>query len=557
MTEITKDLELKFDPQTIKHLGLKMYSTLPPALAELISNAYDADASQVTIKLIEGDSNVRSIQIIDNGDGLTYDEINDKFLVIGRNRRMEDGDAPSKKFSRKPTGKKGLGKLALFGLANTITIRTVKAGVLNEFVLDWEKLSSSIGVYKPEVKVVNQPVKNPAGTTITLEHLKRVTSFDATSLADSLSRIFIFDNNFNVKIETSNGDKITIDNRRKYTTIKREFDWSIASDPYIPKDSKYQGKIAGKLITAEKPLSPQSGLRGVTLFSRGKLVNMPEFFSNSTSSHFFQYLTGWLNVDFIDEIDEDVISTNRQSLDWENDEMKRLREFLSGIISQINQEWRKKRKEKKKAILIEQLSSGTGIDTKQWLSTMPVDVQTTTQNIIDALEEEDTTPETYVPVIKWIHTLIPEYPTYHWRHLHSAVQEKSREYYTKKDYYHAFSETMKRYIDAVRKKSTSTVTPDESMMGHVFSDKTNNDVLSIIGDYKKQDGTDFSPDTIKNIQSGQQHLSQGVVAGGRNPLSHEEITELNQSDLFSESDCLDFLSLLSHLFKRLDNSKKV
>jgi hypothetical protein len=92
-------------------------------------------------------------------------------------------------------------------------------------------------------------------------------------------------------------------------------------------------------------------------------------------------------------------------------------------------------------------------------------------------------------------------------------------------------------------------------MGRVFSES--NEVLSVIGNYKKSDGTNFSRDTVKNIQNGQQHLSQGIVVGGRNPLSHEEISELHHSDLFSESDCLDFLSLLSHLFKRLDNSVKV
>jgi uncharacterized protein (TIGR02391 family) len=558
-----KDLELKFDPQTINHLGLKMYSTLPPALAELISNAYDADASQVTVKLVEGDQNTRAIIITDDGDGLSYNEINDKFLVIGRNRRMDDGDKPSKKFLRKPTGKKGLGKLALFGVANTITIRTIQAGFLNEFILDWEKLSKATGVYKPEATIVNKNVTDGNGTTILLQKLKRVTPFDMESLADSLSRIFIFDDNFKLTIETSPDNKTTIDNKRKYKTINKEFEWIINAEPYIPNKSDYYGKIDGELITAEKPLSPQSGLRGITLFSRGKLVNLPEFFSNSTSSHFFQYLTGWLNVDFIDEFEEDVISTNRQSLDWENPDIKKLKDFLSGIISQINLDWRKKRKEKKRKekkeqALKEQLSSGTGIDTEKWLSTMSADVKNTTQNIIDTLGGEDTTPETFVPVIKLIHTLIPEYPYYHWRHLHETVQQKSKDYYEDKNYYTAFLEVMKKYILAVRDKSGKSISDiphDENMMANVFS--LENRILSVIGDYKKQDGTLFSSDTIKNIQNGQQHLSQGVVAGGRNPLSHEEIDELNKSDLFSENDCLDFLSLLSHLFKRLDNSKKV
>jgi hypothetical protein len=89
-------------------------------------------------------------------------------------------------------------------------------------------------------------------------------------------------------------------------------------------------------------------------------------------------------------------------------------------------------------------------------------------------------------------------------------------------------------------------------MGSVF--KEQDGILKVIGEYKKRDGGNFSDDTHTNVQSGQQHLSQGIVAGGRNPLSHEEIIELKISGLFSECDCLDMLSLLSHLFKRLDNS---
>jgi uncharacterized protein (TIGR02391 family) len=554
MEKQLRELELKFDPQTIKHLGLKMYSTLPPAIAELISNAYDADASEVFIRLKEEDGRPKEIFVIDNGDGLSYDEINDKFLVIGRNRRLDEGDKPSKKYKRKPTGKKGLGKLALFGLANTIIIRTIKDNTLNEFVLDWEKLSQATGIYKPDATIINKSTVDDNGTTITLQKLKRATSFNALSLADSLSRFFIFDDNFKVSIETAAGDKIIVTNKRKYETINREFEWNIGTEPYIPSGSEYSGKVNGELITAEKPLSPQSGLRGVTLFSRGKLVNMPEFFSNSASSHFFQYLTGWFNIDFIDELEDDVISTNRQSLDWENPDMQNLRNFLSGIISQINQEWRKRRKEKKEKELSSQLSSATGIDTEKWLSTMPTNIQTTTQNIIEALGGEDTDPETFVPVMKLIHTLIPEYPFYHWRHLHAIVRDKSKMFYEQQNYYTAFLEAMKKYVSAVREKSGIKNASDFDVMGNIFS--WDRKILSVIGEYKKRDGSDFSPDTIKNIQSGQQHLSQGVVAGGRNPLSHEEITELNYSDLFSESDCLDFLSLLSHLFKRLENSKK-
>lgn len=63
-----------------------MYKTLPPVLAELISNAYDADATWVDIKLYD-ENPEKQIIITDNGHGMTFGEINDSFLVIGKNRR--------------------------------------------------------------------------------------------------------------------------------------------------------------------------------------------------------------------------------------------------------------------------------------------------------------------------------------------------------------------------------------------------------------------------------------------------------------------------------------
>ena len=541
--------EMSFDPQTIKHLGIRMYSMIAPALAEIISNAYDADATNAIITLTEKNGSPREIRIEDDGTGLSYDEINSKFLVIGRNRREDEGDIPSKKYNRLPTGKKGLGKLALFGLAKTITILTRQAGKQNQFVLDWDDLIAARGSYRPRATSINTDTSDADGTVITMTGLKRKTAFDFTGLADSLSRIFIFDTTFNLILESPSGDRISIDNKRKYSLLNIEFDWNIESSLLVPIESEYSGIMTGNLITAEKPITPSSGLRGITLFSRGKLVNAPEFFSSSTSSHFFQYLTGWISVDFIDLLDDDVISTNRQSIDWEHPEMESLRNFLSGIVSQVNADWRKKRKEKKDKDLKEK----TGIDTEKWIDTMPDDLKATTSQIIETLGGEDAL-EKFTPIIKALHEIVPEYPLLHWRHLHPVVQEKSKQYYINKDYYTAFIEATKKYVDSVKLKSGSDVTPDFNLMGAVFKEATGD--LDVIGNYKKQDGGEFTADTKKNIQSGQQHLSQGNIAGGRNPLSHEEINELKMSDLFSEKDCLDLLSLLSHLFKRLDNSVK-
>jgi len=242
--------EMRFDPQTINHLGLRMYSTLPPALAEIISNSYDADAENVSITLIEENGKPTEIIIADDGIGLSFGDIQDKFLIIGRNRR-DDGDEPSGKFKRLPTGKKGLGKLALFGLATTITLSTRHKGKLNEFVLDWDDLMLAKGVYHPRPIKIDESTKDKDGTLIKLTGLKRKSSFDFSGLANSLSRLFIFDDSFKVVIESPAGDRISLDNERKYKTLEKQFYWNLESTSLVPTDSEYSGKLSGELVLVQ------------------------------------------------------------------------------------------------------------------------------------------------------------------------------------------------------------------------------------------------------------------------------------------------------------------
>ncbi len=533
----TSPFEMRFDPQTIRHLGLRMYSTLAPALAEIISNSYDADATNVIVQLIEKDGIPEEIIVEDDGIGLSHEEINSKFLVIGRNRR-DEGDEPSSKHGRLPIGKKGLGKLALFGLAKTITITTVKEGKKNQFVLSWDDLMAATGSYRPKANMINEDTTDKDGTVVAMTDLKRKSPFDFKGLADSLSRTFLFDEGFNLLIKSPTGEAIHVDNKRKYDLIDAEFEWDLEADGFFVPGSEYSGKIRGKLITTEKPITPSSGLRGVTLFSRNKLVNAPEFFSGSTSSHFYQYLTGWISADFIDELDEDVISTNRQSIDWEHPEMAKLRRFLAEIVSRVSNEWRQKRKEKKKLRFHEE----TGIDTEAWVNTMPDDVKENTVKIIETLGGEDALDE-YTPVIKALHDIVPEYPLLHWRHLHEHLKERVRTYYTNQQYGDAASQGVQIYCEIIR-NLTSRIEDGCDLINRVFS--LNNGVPEI-------QLNDLITDSEKNIQEGQAHLSRGVIKGFRNPISHAPIDTVVPA-IFSEVDCLNILSLLSYLITRMDNA---
>lgn len=543
------EYELKFDPKTIEHLGVKMYSTLPPALAELISNAYDSDSDEVVIMLNAQNNSPISITVKDNGYGMSSKDIQEKFLVIGRDRRAEEGDQPSPKYGRLPTGKKGLGKLALFGLAKKIVIDTVKKGKRNRFELDWDKLLGAGSVYKPESLIQDQDTDKKDGTSISLKELKRKSGFNLESLADSLSKIFIVDDNFKIYLNGSDGKQVEITNERRYKQIEQQFVWD--KDSLELEEYEFIDEVKFSLITGKRPIKPSSGLRGITIFSRGKLVNAPEFFSCSTSSHFYQYLTGWIEADFIDLLDEDVISTNRQALNWEHEKMVEFKDWLSDLVLKVGASWREKRKNKKD----DDFMVETGIDKEKWFSTLPSDVKAPVELIVNMLSSDEGVDESYHPVVHAVHALAPEYPNLHWRHLHPEIQSASETGYINENYYSAFLEAAKRYANRIRDCSGNLNEQDLDLMGQVFGPEPEKALKVAVG-YFRANGNNFAKNTIKNIEGAQRKLSQGVVEGGRNIVAHEEQIDLSHSGLFSEKDCLDLLSLISHLMHRIEANKK-
>ena len=559
MADKKKELKLSFDPNTIEHLGIKMYSRIPNAIAELIANAYDAKANNVYVKLY--DTGDKRIEIWDDGHGMDFDEVNDKFLRIGRNRRKELATINSG--DRKATGKKGLGKLALFGLGDLIEITTIKKNSegSNEklkFTLNWEilKKTEQGEDYKPPFDSELCSPKDK-GTSIILTNLRDDEKFDKKDLAINLSRLFnCFDKNFRCFVSLNDDEAIEVNNELKFDNIDEELKWEFPEfSKNIDIDYENKGKIYGKIISTKKPLKDIP--RGITLFSNGRLVNAPEFFGHSESSHVFSYLTGWLNVDFIDNDKEDLIATDRQSLTWDIPDTKPLRQFLDTVIGKVAADWRIRRKKKKENTIKDE----TGIDIKEWPEKQPEEIKELLKAILSASATSSAMPtKKYLDLVTALYDLAPPNFYYHWRNLHDEIKNASEDDYIKPqpDYYRAFLEAAKRYANSVKTKSDyKEKNPSEqTMMSSVFgaSDKR---LLSVTQKYEEPSKISFNEATLSSIEEGQKFLSMGIVAGARNPISHEEIIHLKESNLFNEQDCLDALSLLSHLFRRLDDAEKI
>lgn len=146
-----EELVLTYAGNIVKHLGVQMYAGRPvPAIAELISNAWDADATKVDARFPldepwDPNNQQQFIQVSDNGNGMTWDMVRDAYLDVGRDRReVERTDrSPGDRLLQ---GRKGVGKLAGFGIADILEVQTVHKdtdSAVRKKVLLWFKLDLS------------------------------------------------------------------------------------------------------------------------------------------------------------------------------------------------------------------------------------------------------------------------------------------------------------------------------------------------------------------------------------------------------------------------------
>lgn len=355
-----KGFSINFDKNTIDHLGIKLYSSFPPVIAELISNSYDADAENVDVEI---DYITKSVKVIDDGHGMTHDELNNSFLVIGRNRREQTKNGLSKNKKRKVTGKKGLGKLAVFGIAKTIEVYSVCEGIENAFSINYDKLKATEnGKYFPETLIEYETTNKPNGTTVIIKEIKQKNITSISELAISLSsRFSFFDSDFIVNIKNKNNqeDFELVTKSLYFEALEKEFIWEFPRDfeDLIEKDANVkflkEKDVTGEIFTKSTPL--KSSECGFLLYARKKLASEHVFFNDRSNDRFNSYATGYFNIDFIDDSnDKDLISTARQSILWDEEEdVHKLKIGLDALTKKVENEWRKKRKEKKEEALEE------------------------------------------------------------------------------------------------------------------------------------------------------------------------------------------------------------
>ena len=370
--------EMRINLNVLNHLGIKLYSNVPAVLSEVVANSWDADASEVNIDI---DTAAGKIIITDNGHGMTLKDMNKKYLNVGYKRREDDlkqNLVRTLKHNRAIMGRKGIGKLSLFSIADTVEVQSVKGKEKNGFVMSTQKIEKQISAqggntYNPDSLPADKTTLDETGTAIVLTGLKkRVSKSTPDALKKRLARRFsiIGTKDFTVRI---NGVPVTIIDRDYFHKLQYLWHYGQGSEKYIdfcdsdkleyhePGDGRIEVKdedrakvqvsqVTGWIGTVKEAADVSAhddNLNKIVIMVRGKLAQEDILEDFTEGGLYTKYIIGEIHADFLD-IDEqdDIATSNRQEVIKDDPRYTALKDWVQAKLKNVESQWRHRRNKK-------------------------------------------------------------------------------------------------------------------------------------------------------------------------------------------------------------------
>ena len=415
--------EMSLSLNVLNHLGINLYSNIPAVLSEIVANSWDADASIVKIT-IEQDT----ITIEDNGCGMDVEDINRKFLYVGHRKREESKVSP--KFARAYMGRKGIGKLSMFSIADVIEVYSRKAKTDGSFdsnalrtktadieeKIKHDASSQSEGSYHPEELSFPENCISETGTKIVLSNLKKSTSsLTADYIRKRVARRFgIIGSLFNFSVIV-NGTEVSIEDREYYKKLSCIWYFGEESSNYAnnainaenkePVDNcivcnERQYKITGWIGSVDSAGDLKDGtenLNKIVIIVRGKVGQEDILSEYSEGGLYSKYLIGEINADFFDDDEqEDMATSNRQEYRQDDERFIALKEFIYAKLKYIQGKWTELRNESGEKKAIELLP-----DIQTWVSSLQGDDKAFAKKIFGKINQINADEDKKREIIKY------------------------------------------------------------------------------------------------------------------------------------------------------------
>lgn len=356
-----RELVMTISLNALEHLGINLYSNIPAVLSEIVANAWDADAENVTVTI---DKAAETITIEDDGTGMDRDGVIDRFLTVGFRRRVVLGGKTAK--GRSPMGRKGIGKLSIFSIAQIAKVYTIVNGQKTAFKMDREVIREAIAgtgknTYKPD-ELTDWPPGFKVGTRIVLSQIsKSLSGMTGEGLKRRVSRRFAVigpKNDFNV---TVNGNLIGPEDRAYHNAL--QYLWTFGDQSEFvklcknlerPADDRTAAikdalaaaglSLTGWIGTVTKPdqLKDEDGdnLNRLAVFMRGKMAQEDILDEFGQKEIYADYVIGELHCEQLDLDDKgDIATSSRQALKQDDPRFEALRAIVLSELRNVAGRW--------------------------------------------------------------------------------------------------------------------------------------------------------------------------------------------------------------------------
>lgn len=368
---VEEPYELRISRLTVDKLGVKLYDKVSAVVSELIANSYDADAEKVEVRLplstvlaskrsVALEDSGYVIEVKDDGHGMTPAEAREFYLQVGRDRRKSRKQGARSRIKNRPVmGRKGIGKLAPFGICKRIEVlsaggeETSQGYVISHFFMDYDRIVSDDD--KPVVLEKGEQDRQFSQDTFTIIRLsefqfKRVP--DSETFHRQIASRFVFAQpDFKIWIEDTrdpaNNPTKLVEPVSVDVVLETKID--LATKP-ITTESGQTLHATGWLAMARNSYKNEE-FAGVRIYARNKIVattrdfEQPAGFTGEFTIR--SYLVGEVHADWLDNDDgEDLIRSDRQGILWESEYGRALKEWGAALIKEIGRKSKSPRRER-------------------------------------------------------------------------------------------------------------------------------------------------------------------------------------------------------------------
>ena len=402
---------MRISRRTVDKLGVKLYDRASAVVAELVANSYDADAELVRVSLPlasllgneastrqaaeeteeqggaasdeeaerlgqNGESfkleeienitdqagvppSIERIEVFDNGHGMDPTEAEYNFLTVGQDRRKNVEQGAVSRNKRRPVmGRKGIGKLAPFGICRRMEVlssggeKTSDGYITSHFILDYDEIiQDTEKPYYPQRGGKDRTHSKTSGTIIRLSEFQRKRVPNQETFLRQLARRFGAQQaDFKIVVEDLREPegKQPAEVKPINIPIEETTHIDLKGRP-VPLEDGTALPITGWIGMASEGYKHEE-LAGVRIYARNKIVATTRDFglmSGFTGENTLRsYLVGEIHAEWLDEDSgEDLIKTDRQDILWESERGQALRSWGHDLLKEIGTLTRKPRRE--------------------------------------------------------------------------------------------------------------------------------------------------------------------------------------------------------------------